>query len=196
VRVLCYVQHLSGAGHYVRAHAIACGLARSHQVLLVDGGRRVPRLAAPATVASLPLPILGHHAGALRALDDPRPLARVLDERVERLTAAARAHVPDVVTIEHYPWSKWELETETLALVEAARDANPRVRVVCSLRDVAPPTRYESADERTFVRRVLDRLERYFDALLVHADPAFTHLEEHFAGVADLPVPHAYTPGP
>ena len=193
MRVLCYVQHLSGAGHYVRTHAIACGLARTHQVLLVDGGRPVPRLASPPALASLPLPRIGHHAGALVALDDPRPLARVLDERIERLTAAARAHAPDVVTIEHYPWSKWELEAETLALVEAARDANPSVRVVCSLRDVAPPTRYEAVGEGAFVRRVLDRLERHFDALLVHADPAFTRLEEHFAGTADLPVPLAYT---
>jgi predicted glycosyltransferase len=193
VRVLCYVQHLSGAGHYVRTHAIACGLARSHQVLLVDGGRPVPRLASPPALAPLPLPRIGHHAGALVALDDPRPLARVLDERIERLTAAARAHAPDVVTIEHYPWSKWALEAETLALVEAARDANPGVRVVCSLRDVAPPTRYEAVGEPAFVRRVLDRLARHFDALLVHADPAFTRLEEHFAGAADLPVPLAYT---
>ncbi len=193
MRVLCYVQHLSGAGHYVRTHAIACGLARSHQVLLVDGGRPVPRLAAPAALASVALPRIGRRAGALVALDDPRPLAQVLDERIERLTAAARAHAPDVVTIEHYPWSKWELEAETLALVGAAREANPRVKVACSLRDVAPPTRYEAVGARAFERRVLDRLESHFDALLVHADPAFTRLEEHFASAPVLPVPWTYT---
>ena len=193
MRVLCYVQHLSGAGHFVRTHAIACGLARAHEVLLVDGGRPVPRLASPPGLALLSLPRIHRHAGAIVAIDDPRPLKDVMDERTRRLIAAVVAAPPDVVTVEHYPWSKWELEAETLAMIAAARHANPAVRVVCSLRDVAPPTRYEAVGQEAFTRRVLERLAAHFDAVLVHSDPAFTRLEEHFGGADDMPVPWAYT---
>ena len=56
MRVLCHAQHLSGVGHFVRMHAIASGLGRTHDVYLVDGGRRVPRAAtrppSPAAAAA------------------------------------------------------------------------------------------------------------------------------------------------
>jgi len=193
VRVLCYAQHLSGIGHFVRTHALACGLAKAHDVLLVDGGQPVPRLPAPSAMRLLALPRLHRQHGALASLVGDRPLAEVMEGRIHRLVAAITEAPLDVVTIEHYPWSKWELEAEVLATIGAARRSNPAVRVVCSLRDIAPRTRYEAVPEREYERRVLDRLAAHFDAVLVHADPRFTRLEEHFGRVPDLPVPWAYT---
>jgi predicted glycosyltransferase len=116
-----------------------------------------------------------------------------MEDRIRRLVAAITEAPPDVVTIEHYPWSKWELEAEVLAAIGMARRSNPAVRVVCSLRDIAPRTRYEAVPEREYERRVLERLAAHFDAVLVHADPRFTRLEEHFGRVPDLRVPWAYT---
>lgn len=193
MRFLCYAQHLSGIGHYVRTHTLASGLAEAHDVLLVDGGRPVPRLAAPVNLRLLSLPRIHREHGALAPFASQRPLADVMDERVRRLVAAISAAPPDVVTIEHYPWSKWELEEEVLALIGAARRSNPGVRVVCSLRDIAPRTRYEAAPERAYEDRVLDRLRAHFDAVLVHADPRFVRLEEHFRNARKLSVPWAYT---
>jgi predicted glycosyltransferase len=41
--------------------------------------------------------------------------------------------------------------------------------------------------------RILAALGRGFNAVLVHADPAFTRLEAHFGRAADIPVPVHYT---
>jgi predicted glycosyltransferase len=193
VRVLCYAQHLSGVGHFVRTHALACGLAEAHDVRLVDGGRPVPRLPGPPTMRLLPLPRVHRQQGALAPLAGDRPLAEVMAERARRLAAAIAAAPPDVMTIEHYPWSKWDMEREILAAIRTARRSHPAVRVVCSLRDIAPRTRFEAVPEREYERRVLDRLAAHFDAVLVHSDPRFTRLEEHFRRAPELPVPWAYT---
>ena len=193
MRVVCYAQHLSGVGHFVRTHALARGLAEAHDVLLVDGGMPVPRLPDPPRLERLPLPRLHRRDSALAPLSGERPLAEVMEERVERLVTAVSRVAPDVMTIEHYPWSKWELEKEIIAAIDAARRLSPGMQVVCSLRDISPRTRHEAADDEGYERRVLERLAAHFDALLIHADPRFTRLEEHFRNAESLPVPSAYT---
>lgn len=192
MRILCYAQHLSGVGHFVRMNALACGLAQAHEVYLVDGGRAVPRPAGALGPRLVVLPRLLRKAGALVALDG-EPLSLVRETRRRRLTEAIAAAPPDVMMIEHYPWSKWELEEEILAAIQAARDARAGVRVVCSLRDVAPQTRQESVSAPAYERRVLERLAAHFDAVLIHSDPRFSRLEEHFPAAGRLPVPSAYT---
>jgi predicted glycosyltransferase len=193
VRVFCYAQHLSGVGHFVRTHALACGLADAHEVLMVDGGVPVPRLPDPAGLARVTLPRIHRDGSLVEALCGDRPIAEVMDERARRLIAAVSGSPPDVMTIEHYPWSKWELEEEILVTIGAARRSRPGVRVVASLRDVSPRTRHEAVGQAPYEDRVLERLAAHFDALLIHADPRFTRLDEHFQSVARLPIPWAYT---
>lgn len=193
VRILCYAQHLSGVGHFVRTHAIAAGLAQAHEVILVDGGVPVPRRAGPRALTLLGLPRIQRKGGVLVPLETGAGLPAVMDDRRRRLLAAVADTPPDILLIEHYPWSKWELEDEILTAADAARRRNPAVRVVGSLRDVAPRTRYEEVAGDVYEQRVLDRLGAHFDALLIHADPRFSRLDDHFSRVRDLPVPWAYT---
>jgi predicted glycosyltransferase len=190
VRVLCYAQHLTGVGHFVRMAAIARGLADGHDVLLVDGGRPVPR--AEEGPPRLVLPALHRGADGLAAVDGS--LADTLVERGRRLARGIAEFRPDVVLIDHYPFSKWELEEEILALVAAARRVEPRVLVLCSLRDIAPKTPHERPDRgRSYEAEVAARLAATFDGVLVHADPAFTRFEEHFGSADAVPVPIHYT---
>lgn len=194
MRILCYAQHLSGVGDFLRMHALACELVKAHEVVLVEGGRPVPRLHSQPGLKVLQLPRLHRRrGGALAVLDEDRPLAEVREERTRLLARAISEAPPDVLTIEHYPWSKWELEEEILTTIAAARQAQPGVRVACSLRDVAPQTRHEPVGDREYERRVLERLAGHFDALLVHSDPRFSQLEEHFPNVRRLSIPWAYT---
>ena len=193
MRVLCHAQHLTGVGHFVIAHNIARGLAKGHDVYLVKGGRPVPRRSALVEPRSISLPILHRsHDGQLVA-EDGRGAGEVLARRAELLADAARDIRPDVVLVDHYPFSKWELQSEISAAITAARAANPRVQVVCSLRDIAPRTRYEDMTDDEHAARVVEFLGEWFDALLVHADPKFVRLEEHFSGAADVPVALTYT---
>jgi predicted glycosyltransferase len=109
------------------------------------------------------------------------------------LAERARSLRPDAVLVDHYPFSKWELEPELTAMIEAARAANPSVRVYCSLRDIAPRTRYDEADAGVYTERVLTTLRERFDAVLVHSDPSFTRLDDHFPAAASIGVPVHHT---
>jgi predicted glycosyltransferase len=61
---------------------------------------------------------------------------------------------------------------------------------VCSLRDILVN---ERSDQAAYDERVCRRANASFDAILVHADPAFTRLEDSFKPETPLQVPVHYT---
>jgi predicted glycosyltransferase len=69
---------------------------------------------------------------------------------------------------------------------------NNRVKVVCSLRDISFRTRDDPEPER-HRRNVLETLHRYFDAVLVHADPAVMRIASHIPWSGEIPIPVHYT---
>jgi len=153
-------------------HTIAAELATRHETLLVEAGVSVPR------------PRL---AGEPRRMHLPASTPRV-----DRLVASAAALRPDVVLIEHYPFSKWEIESEIEALIGASRAARSDVRVVCSLRDIPPRARHlEQTPD--YDERVIDRLQRSFHGGLVHADPKVIEPSRAFPATDRVPVPTRHT---
>ena len=133
-RVLVYAQHLSGVGHHVRASELAAALAREHDVFFAHGGRTVPRPDPERELEVVPLPGLLRGGSGLEPVDSTRSIADVMRERGATLRRAAARIEPDVVLIEHYPFSKWELADEVEALFEAAAAAHPRRRRISSVR--------------------------------------------------------------
>jgi predicted glycosyltransferase len=192
-RILVYAQHLSGVGHHVRIREIAGSLAQTHRVVFVQGGRPVPRPQRGGDCELVELPPLRRGPRGIEPVDASRSLEAVLGARAAALAQAAAELVPDLLVVEHYPFSKWELEPEILSLVDAARAANPALELVCSARDILRRTRHERASDEDWRRRVVARLNDRFDRLLVHADPAFTRLEEHFEGAREIAIEVAYT---
>jgi predicted glycosyltransferase len=192
LRCLLYCQHIYGSGHFVRTFEIARELARFHDVHVVDGGRPVPRAPGADLPRLISIPRIGRDATGLVSLDEGRGIDEVFDVRRARLLAAIDAIRPDIVTIEHFPFSKWILGPEILSLIARARAVNPRVRVVCSLRDITPLTREDQlvADHR---HRVIETLRGYFDLLLVHADPRMVRLDEQLDWTSEIPIPMHYT---
>ena len=189
MRVVCHSQHLTGVGHHVRMHCIAASLAAEHEVHLVDGGRPVPRPPFAAEPGRLVVPTLVRSPSGALVGDHGEPGDEVLARRAVVLADAVTAIRPDVVLVDHYPFSKWELSPEIDAAVSAARAASDRVQVVCSLRDIAPQTRHEGVDPARYASEVARRLDAGFDALLVHGDPAWSRLADHFPTADALPVP-------
>lgn len=192
-RILVYSQHLSGVGHHVRTREICRALAEQDEVFFVDGGRWIPRPADDHAIQFVRLPPILRGRGGLEPVDRAHALADVMRERSACLARAIAAIVPDVCVIEHYPFSKWDLEAEILQIVESARRANPRLRLVCSIRDACRKTRHEDVSEAEFERRVVASLNAHFDALLVHTDPRFTRLEEHLTAAGELALRVEYT---
>ncbi len=206
MRVLLHVQHLTGVGHFVRADRIARALAADdgHEVLMLDGGRAVPRPppgpASGERLRLLPLArICRGRDGALAALEGGT-LAAAMGERGRQLDEAVRAFEPDVLLVEHFPFGKWELADEIDGLIRAVRAARPGVLVVTSLRDIPNERRHEGASAGEHGRRVVARLVRDFDAVLVHTDPRFIRWQDQLPSVAALDLPVHTTgivaPGP
>ena len=75
-------------------------------------------------------------------------------------------------------------------MLERARLRRPRPLVVCSVRDLLAGGRKNQQQHDDRARLLADR---YFDAVLVHADPRLARLEETFKPALPLQVPVLYT---
>lgn len=193
MRILCYAQNLIGVGHFVRMLAIARGLgAAAHEVHLVDGGRAVPRWEGVFDPTLVTLPRLVRLGKRLAVEGNGNSVAEVLADRTRRLIEAAARIRPDVVLVDHYPFSRWELDGEIASMITAARQANRRLRVVCSVRDYLR-SNYRPAEQDTYEEGVLARLGQFFDEVLIHTDPGFARLEDTFHRVEQMTMPFRYT---
>jgi predicted glycosyltransferase len=96
--------------------------------------------------------------------------------RSDALHAAWRAADPDVLVLELFPFGRRQMRFELLPLLEAAHGAARRPAIACSVRDVLGAQKTSQRQEET-----LDLVERYFDRVLVHGDPAILSFERTFA---------------
>lgn len=191
-RVLIYVQHLSGTGHFVRMFEIARELARDNDVHLVCGGRDVPRRESPWPIRRIELPKICRGVTGLTPVESGQDIMVVMRNRRDRLSAAVNEIQPEHLLIEHFPFSKWDLYDEISSLIAEARAANPAVRIHCSLRDISPATRFDPQDG-LHENKIGRTLHDHFDSLLVHADPQVVRLEDHAPWASTLELPVEYT---
>jgi predicted glycosyltransferase len=146
----------------------------------------------PPGVSVINLPPLGHDDNFKLISHDPdldveTACARRRDLILETFERVA----PHVIVIEMYPFGRRKFEPELRPLLDAvAAKGLDRPRVVCSLRDILVN---ERADQASHDERVSLRANASFDAILVHADPAFTRLEASFRPATPLRVPVIYT---
>ena len=176
MKVLFHVQHLLGIGHDRRAALIARGLcAAGMEVTVLRGGHPVPGIDyGAAAVIQLP---------PARAADET--FKTLLDERGHPIYDAWRANRreavlnafkrvrPDALLVESFPFGRRAFRFELLPLLEAARAAG--VVTACSVRDIlvakANPDRLEESAAT---------VERLFDRVLVHGDPALIPFDATF----------------
>jgi len=82
---------------------------------------------------------------------------------------------PHVLITELFPFGRRQLGFELLPLLDRAASRSAKTAIVCSVRDilVEPPK-----PER--VVEMLERIERYYDLVMVHGDPALVPFGETF----------------
>jgi len=177
-RILIYVQHLVGIGHFKRASVIGrAAAAKGLDVTLMTGGEAPPDVDLGAVKLTQLPPV---HAME----DDFTTLLAKDGSKVDDAWRARRAEVvlkefhkfqPNLVVIELFPFGRRQMRFELLPLLRAAREAQPRPIVVSSIRDIlVGQERPRRADE------VCEYLETYFDHVLVHGDPKFVRLDSTF----------------
>jgi len=177
-RALIYVQHLLGIGHLKRAATLARGLAAEGlEVTLASGGSPVPGIAPDGVrLVQLP-PARAADLGFKTLLDED---GKEIDEkwkqeRSQALLAAWSAADPQLLVLELFPFGRRQMRFELLPLLEAAAGAARRPAIACSVRDILGGQKSPQRQEET-----LDLVERYFDRVLVHADPSVVGFERTF----------------
>jgi predicted glycosyltransferase len=191
-RLLFYCQHSLGLGHLARSLRLAEGLTDRFDVVLLNGGRFPTGTRVPAGVRVVNLPPLGHAAdGNLVSHDPAYSVEAACARRTELVVGALAQERPAVVLIEMYPFGRRKFEFELVPLLDAVAALGPaRPRVVCSLRDILVQRVIGQAKHD---ERAVTRLNASFDAIVMHADPAFATIEESFRPATPLRVPVRYT---
>ncbi len=190
-RLLIYVQYLKGIGHLQRMRLVAeAGARRGLEVHLATGGLPLPDFHAEGATLHQLAPLQAG-PGGFADLVDAR--GHAIDEawrsaRRDRLLALFAEIEPDVLLIESFPFGRRRLSFELIPLLEAAHERARRPLIACSVRDILQES---SKPART--AETLDRLNAYFDAVLVHGDPAFARLDETFPAAADIAAKLHYT---
>lgn len=159
-------------------------------VTVVSGGHAVPGLdLGGARLIQLP---------PVRAAD--KYFKVLIDETDSEIDDAFRARrrdlllasyaeiSPDVVITELFPFGRRQLRLELTALLDAAKAAARPPMIVSSVRDilVEPPK-----PER--VVEMLERIETYYDRVLIHGDPTLIPFDETFAHADRIADRVAYT---
>lgn len=190
--LLFYCQHSLGLGHLARSLRVAAALCDRFDVVLLNGGRFPAGTTVPPGITVVNLPPLGHDADYRLVSHDPDlSVEAVRTRRAELILATFARIVPRVVLVEMYPFGRKKFEFELLPFLDAAMALGAdRPHIICSLRDILVNQR---RDQERYDERVSLRVNRYFDAVLVHADPAFVRLEESFAPLTPMRVPVHYT---
>jgi len=176
--LLFYCQHAMGMGHLVRSLALAEALSQSFRVVLLNGGELPSHLSFSRTIELINLPPLRLANGQLISCDPHFSLAQAQDARLGRILNSFRCLRPEVLLTELYPFGRKKFEFELLPLLEeATTHSHFAPLIVCSLRDILVSSR---SDQQKHEERVASVANRWFDAILVHSDPAFARLDESF----------------
>jgi predicted glycosyltransferase len=190
--LLFYCQHSLGIGHLTRSFALAAALTRSFRVVFLNGGRLPAGVPVPTGVERIDLPPLGMDDGhTVVSRDGAHDVASAQAERQRLIMQALQNTRPAVLLVELFPFGRKKFAGEILPLLRAARrlPGGP-AKVVCSLRDILVDARPDQQHHDDRARWLTDR---YFDAVLVHADPVFARLEDSFHPSRPMRTPVHYT---
>lgn len=195
MRLLFYCQHALGMGHFVRSIALADRLADDFGVLFLNGGAVPTGLTFPSRVDRIDMPALGMtETGRLVALDPDYSVDGALEARRALMLDVFRSWRPDVVLIELFPFGRKKFEAELVPLLDAVRligaSGGRAPLVVSSVRDLLITGR---ADQQRFDDRARELCDRYFDLVLVHADPILASFDESFRPSVPLRTPVEHT---
>ncbi len=183
-RVLFYVQHLLGIGHQRRGATLTRAMQDAGlDVTYVSGGHGIPNLdLGAAELVQLP-PVRAVDLYFKKLVDkNDQPIDDAWRERRrDCLLAVWRRVQPHVIVLELYPFGRRQMRFELLPLLDAALASERRPIIASSVRDilVASPK-----PERLV--EMLERVETYFDHVLVHGDPGLIPFETTFPHAAQI----------
>ncbi|KIN63423.1 Glycosyltransferase family 28 C-terminal domain [Sulfitobacter noctilucicola] len=191
MKVMIVVTHLLGTGHLTRALTLAKAFRKAgHPVRLVSGGLSVDHLRfEDVEHVQLP-PLRSDGVDFTRLLDLNGSVAstQTLEQRKQLLCETLDEFAPDALITELFPFGRRVLKEEFQTLLRAAKAMPAPPSVFASIRDIlAPPSKPSKAD---FAEATLSA---FYDAVLVHSDPAIAPLSLSWPVSAPLEAMLRYT---
>ena len=188
MKIIFYCQHVLGIGHLFRALEI-CKALTDHEVILVTGGPRIDvKFPEHVTVVNLPVLQMDSEFKGLLGVDKNSSLDQIKKERQKKLLAIVEKESPDIFLLELYPFGRQAFRFELDPLLQAIRNHPSRCGVISSVRDILV-----EKEKPKHERRALERLDRFFDAVLVHSDPKWFTLKETFLRFDEIKIPVFHT---
>ena len=188
MKILIYCQHVLGMGHFFRTLEIARAL-KGHDIVLVTGGKDLPA-AIPEEIRQVRLPglMMDREFSGLYSLVPGKDVDQVKVLRRDALVNLVETEQPDVFVAELYPFGRKAFSFELEPVLEQL-SKTPDCRVVCSVRDIL----VEKQDTAAYEARVVKRLNRYFNLVLIHSDPNLISMDQTFSAVDAIHIPIVYT---
>ncbi|MEO1621847.1 MAG: glycosyltransferase, partial [Cyanobacteria bacterium J06632_3] len=192
-KIMIYCQHLAGMGHLVRCREIMQALVADFDVCFVCGGQAVPQFQLPDGVEMVYLPALLQKGDQIVPMDESYSLVTIKEKRKLALLETFERFQPDCLVTECFPFSKLSMKNELTPLLEEAKSVHRSVRVVCSVRDLIMTQPLPEGVRERREAKVQRLINRFYDAVLIHADPSFQQLETCFSSVSSLKCEIVYT---
>ena len=183
MKIIQYCQHVWGVGHLFRTLEILKALS-DHKIVMVTGGERID-IPLPEHVREIHLPeiMMDLEYKGFLTTDAELSFAEVKAKRKKQLFEIFQKEAPDLFIVELYPFGRNAFRFELNPVLKAIRnDDLPKCKVICSIRDIL----VEKKDQTAFEERVITRLKRWFDAVLIHSDPDFVKLDDTFSRISDI----------
>ena len=191
MKIFQYCQYVLGIGHFFRTLEIGRVLTE-HEVILVTGGSEID-VRLPDHIQEFRLPGLqmDREFKNLLAKNKENPVAQIKKERRQMLFSLYKKESPDIFIVELYPFGRRAFSFEIDPILKGIRyDILQPSRVVCSLRDVLVDRKKYKA---SYEAKVVDILNNYFDAVLVHSDPSLLTIDATFSSIDQIAIPVVYT---
>lgn len=190
MKVLIYCQHVLGVGHFFRTLEIA-KVMKEFDVVLITGGGQL-NVALPDHIRHVMLPglMMDENFSSLHSVDPHNDVKDVKLSRQKQLLELIKTENPDVFLVELYPFGRRAFRFELIPVLNFIRDSlAAKCKVICSLRDIL----VEKKDPLKYETRVIDAVNRWFDAVLVHSDPRLIKLDATFSQLHRIEIPLVYT---
>ena len=190
MKIVVYCQHVLGVGHLFRTIEI-CRAMVGHEVILALGGPRIEtKLPDHVSIIQLPDLQMDPEFKGLFGSDKAASLDQIKKNRKKKLRALIKKERPHIFLLELYPFGRKAFRFELDPVIEEIRSGLlPRCGVISSVRDIL----VEKDNQQKHEGRVLETLNHYFDAVVIHSDPKVITLNETFLRFAEINIPVVYT---
>ncbi|MFT5700297.1 MAG: putative glycosyltransferase [Desulforhopalus sp.] len=191
MRVSYYCQHVLGIGHLRRSLEICKSLADRHETTLILGGPPASIDTTGLNILKLPGLQMDTEFNNLSPCNSSCSLEKTKEMRQKTLYSHFTSFAPNCFITELYPFGRkaFRFELDPI-LKDIKKKVLPDCKCVCSVRDILVE---KQQGKEKFEQRVVETLNNYYSAVLVHADPEIVQLDETFSSLTNVKVPLHYT---